>query len=242
MKYRNISSWGNTTRFQFRLAVLGEVFYGFDYASAKDAAFACDVCKSILLHFNRPVDKRTKLALDEQDFASLCRAEGLDPVNPTSLLSSSAVPDSFRDFVKPKLAQWEDELQSKGPSPNAYLRYARASEDQTIRTWAWAYEFALYKQKKLGTAPRVWWSNILNAVKKNGQLLKHQLRPSFEKIFSEQFGGPEFFQTLSNAETAARRAAEAALELEQAINKLEESLALEFQQLESNRPDVFRNS
>ena len=238
-KYKNVSSWGNTSRYQFRLTVLGQVFYGFDFATPEDAAFVCDACKVILWAFGRKLDKRTKLALDDQRFADLCRAKGLDPMCPMSFSQHSSLPESFREFVKEHRPQWEEELLQGPPNPHREIRYARSSDNETIRLWAWAYEFALAKQRRFDAAPKSWWANLIGSLKKSHDTVYCNLAPSLRKSLNPEHY-PKLFVALEKAKEATFVATIAAVNLESEIRLVGESIQQEFKELESTRPNVLR--
>lgn len=239
VQYKNVSSWGNTSRYQFRLVGLGEAFFGYDFPTPKEAAFACDVCKSVLLAFGCPLDKRTKLALSDDDFTSCCRDAGLDPLNPIANADWSGLPEKFRLYVQNNRAVWEAKLRSLPSDPNGNIRYACSAEDLNVRTWAWAYKFALHKQALFNTSPLRWWGNLLKALKKSRETTHQHLTPSMQKHFSVEHS-PKVLKALAELRTASESLVVAVENLEAEIANTELNLLQEFRELEASRPEVLK--
>jgi hypothetical protein len=240
MKYKNVASWGNTSRYQFRLRALGEVFFGFDFATPKEAAFVCDVCKSVLLAFGCLLDKRTKPALSEEEFASCCRSHGLDPLNPILNAGWKELPEKFREYIQSNRPTWEKNLRSGPSDPYHYLRYACSSEDPNVRNWAWAYKFALHKKQQLDSAPLGWWNNLMSSIHKSRDTVHRYITPSVRKHFSEEHN-PRVLLALDELRTASETMSEAVKTFNAEVSNAELDLQLEFRQLESTRPDVLRS-
>ncbi len=108
MQYKNVSSWGATDKYLFRLAALGDVFFGYPFETPEQAAFCSDLCKRILTDgFGLKLDKRVKLSLSEDSFVQFCLAEGLDPTHPQGFMMYPKLPDKFREFVTRNRDAWQ---------------------------------------------------------------------------------------------------------------------------------------
>jgi hypothetical protein len=179
----------------------------------------------------------------------MCRAHKLDPLHPLSFAQQALfpgtqvefLPESFRNFVKEYRPQWEDELRLRNDegADNSAIRYARSSDDETVRLWAWAYEFALDKQRKFDAAPRSWWANLISSLKKSHDTVQCQLAPSIRKcLVAEHY--PKLFEALDKAKWATLAATTATSRLESEIRRVGESIQREFQELETTRPDILK--